>query len=368
MNHLVLGAYSGAVLGLCLFLRGLQLFARKRSRGHVQNISVSAATSGPATVSGAASGPRILTAPITGRQCFVYRTSIFQRESSSQEWKNVAEETGHLTFTLEDPTGKVSVEPCGAELDLRQCLSEEYAPASNPASDRAIPEHVISFLVRNGVAADRPTRLEECCLRPAAPVFITGTLVENSNATNIESAGPAAIEGANGVARRNQSEPATNRNLPALAPGPEVIRLASGIAPSTTLQMTQQAKIAAALSRAGLAKTDPWGGAEPSVPDLPSVMVPEKTHSDPGSAVSSTSAVDSPTSNSPQRESAQDPAPVPRFTMTKGAEGSAFVISNHEPVLPMALGWQSISLVITGTSLTALGIGAILLGHLRWVR
>ncbi len=79
VNHLALGAYGAAVLGLCLFLRGLQLFARNRSSGRAPNVSVSAAIPGPATVSGAASGSRTLTAPITGKPCFVYRTSIFQR-------------------------------------------------------------------------------------------------------------------------------------------------------------------------------------------------------------------------------------------------------------------------------------------------
>ncbi len=32
----------------------------------------------------------------------------------------------------------------------------------------------------------------------------------------------------------------------------------------------------------------------------------------------------------------------------------------------MALGWRSVALVMAGTSLTAFGIGLILLSHLHW--
>jgi hypothetical protein len=371
MNQLPLAAYGVAALGVCLFLRGLQLFSRKRSRGHVPNVSVSSATAGPATITGAAYGMRKLTTPITGKECFVYRASIWQKESGSQEWKNVAEETGHLTFLVEDPTGKLSVEPCGAELVLRSSFNEEYAspspsPSNEASTPAAIPKNVGSFLLRNGVAPDRPTRIEECCLPAGAPVFVTGTLIENVDPQKDEMGGSPVIEGADRAAPRSQAEPMANPSLPVLASGPEVIRLASGTTPSTTLQMTQQAKIAAALNRAGLAKPDLWTPAETHVPNVSSVVVTEKAQSDPSLTMRAL-ASPSPIDVLPERGSSRDSSP-PRFTMTKGAEGSIFIISNHEPVLPTVLGWQSVALVILGSTLATLGIGALLLGHLHRVQ
>ena len=291
-------------------------------------------------------------------------------ESAGDKWKNVAEETGHLTFLVEDPTGKLSVEPCGAELNLRQSFREDYAlPFSNPAANQdALPENVGNFLARNGVALNRPTRVEERCLLAGAPVFVTGTLTENLEPAKAHMSGMPALAGTNGIARLDQAGPAANPNLPALATAPEVIRLGSGASPSTTLQMTQQAKIAAALSRAGLApKTDVWATPEASLPSLSSVEVREKTQSDPSLMLRATaSAADSTVDPLSGSGPSPDSTP-PRFAVTKGTEGSLFVISNYRPEITMALGWQSISLVILGSSLSTVGTGMVLVGHLHWI-
>src|ERR1700691_744161 len=206
-NELTLAADCAAGVGMCFFFCGVQLFARKPSSARASKTTVSAATPGLAAISGKATGPRTLAAPISGKSCYVYRTSIWQLESDGKkEWKNVAEETGHVTFLIEDETGELSVEPSGAELDLRQNLSEEYGsplsssskapketrdqPSSSdqlsnsdqPSNGKAIPHAVSNFLGRNGITLDRPTRVEEYCLQPEQPIFVTGTVIRNSAA------------------------------------------------------------------------------------------------------------------------------------------------------------------------------------------
>jgi len=366
-NQLAIVASLVAFLGLLLFLRGLILFARKRVRKPVPSIAVSAAAPGLATVSGAATGARTLAAPITGEACFAYRTTIYQRDSKRSGWKNVAEESGHLTFQVEDLTGKLSVEPAGAELDLRQCFREEYAPFSKgDPSHHAIPAHIFTFLARNGVAPDRATCVEECCLRPTSPVFVTATIIENVLAPAPEPTAPPREESPRSRTTPEPTQSDSNPNLAALVAVPEVIRLSSGAAPSSTVHMTQQAKIAAALSRAGLANADLWSSAEPSPPPASE----EKAPLDRDAALQAlASSIDSIVVNGhPLHDSVPDSTPPSRFTMMKGPDDSTFVISNHDRTSQPALGWQSVLLVMLGTTLTTAGLAIFLLRQrLYWL-
>jgi len=364
VNQSVIAAASVVVLGLLLFLQGLFLFARKRLRTPVSSISVSAVAPGPATISGAATGSRTLAAPVTGEDCFAYRTTVWQKDPDSSEWKNVAEETGHLTFILEDPTGKLSVEPGGAELDLRKCFHEEYAPFSKEsAGQHAIPAHVFGFLARSGVVPDRATRVEECCLRPAAPVFVTGTITENA-VSPVAAASLSIKKTTNGNTPTELRHSDSNPNLPVLASGPEVIRLSSGAAPSSTVHMTQQAKIAAALSRAELANPDIWSSVEPSSP-----AIKEKAPVDRDAALQSlATSIDSIVVENHRLQdpaadltSAVDSTATSRFTMTKGPDGSTFIISNRSRTASPSLGWQSVLLVVIGSTIATLGLGIFLL-------
>ncbi len=359
-NQLLLGGSAAAGLGLCFFFWGLRFFLRNRSALSSPNTLVHTATPGLATFVGTAVGPRTLSAPITGNECYIYRTTIWQREPDHKtEWKNVAEETGHLTFFVEDPTGKMSVEPCGAELDLGQSFQEEYASLT---SETSLPERIANFMVRNGVTPGRPTRIEECCLLPKNPVFVTGTVTEVAGERCAEQAErnstPALMHSRNGASPGPASQ---------ISP-PEVVRLSSGPIPTCTTQMSQQAKIAAALSRAGMAQKDIWASAgadawppSENSPRVPSpIGVAEKMHADPGSPhisnVETASDSDPEAANPPS-----EPTTASRLMVVKGATDSRFLISNCTHDENRAVDWKSIMLVVAGSSLTVLGLWVLLL-------
>jgi hypothetical protein len=335
---------------MCFFLCGVQLFARKRPSGQASMLTVNAARPGLAAISGKSAGTRTLAAPISGRPCYVYRAAVWQLDSGREkEWKNVAGETGHVTFLIEDETGEILVEPSGAEFELCQSLREEYG---SPSSSSSVPEAVANFLARNGITLDRPTRVEEYCLQPETPVVVTGTVIENSalseNAVapvsaeslrNLEQVAGAARGAASGVDDLRQRQP-------------EVIRLASGPAPQSTTQMTQQAKIAAALARAGLASPDMWTASEGSLQAINALI---DSHSRPNQ---------SPSDSKPDA-SATPELSLTTMTMTKGPEDAAFIISNLQPARENSLGWQSVALVLAGSTLTTLSLYVLLLAHLH---
>jgi hypothetical protein len=364
-NHVALAAGCAAGIGMCLFFCGVQVFARTDSSGSAARVSVGAAMPGPAAISGKAVGPRTLAAPISGKPCYIYRASIWQLEpGGNREWKNVAEETGHLTFLIEDETGQLLVEPGGAELDLRQSLSEEYggrASSSSKAPDpspgkEAVPDTVANFLARNGITPDRPTRVEEYCLEPETRVVVTGTVIQNGEvqADSLASAS-AATSGDHPLdVAKALGDP--------LALQPQIIRLASGTAPQSTAHMSQQAKIAAALARAGLATPDMWATGEGGLQAINSLI---DSHS---------RIAQSPPDPNPDASATPALALTPTTTvtttmttmiMTKGPDDPTFIISNHAPAKPTALGWKSVALVLAGSTLTTLSLYVLLLAHLR---
>jgi hypothetical protein len=418
LYRLVIEGCSAAGLGLAFCFFGVRLFARRYFHGHRSRLRINAATAGPAAIFGRATGPRTLAAPITGSPCYVYRTSIRQREpGAGSEWKRAAEETGCLTFLLEDSTGQLLVEPLGAELDLRQNFSQEFGPESSsanqpsglsspdqpsrqPSTQNPIPERIASFLARNGISPDRPIRIEECCLEPATPVFIAGTLTGDAlNEDRSLQADPAArgddasvrpgLVNSSSAANASASSPHRNTD-PVLASSakPEVIRLNSSSAPSSTLQMTQQAKIAAALNRAGITRADLWDSADASNPGSPSDAVANSRAQLSTTASNSSTPTASPTNGNsrtghpasdstktgdsqPTQISAPPAGPTqttqPAFTITKGLGDTPFLISNQS--LPAtSLGWTSILLVILGTSLAAFGLRVLVLEYLNRTR
>lgn len=357
MNRLTLTACFAAVAGLYFFFHGFKLFARKRSLAHTPASTVLTASPGPAAISGMATGPYTLSAPLSGQRCYLYQTTVWQQSQSGrkQEWEKVAEETLHLPFFVEDSTGQLLVEPLGAEFDLHQNLREEYGLSSPSLREENIPPRVSVFLARHGIAFGRPIRIEERSLQPDTPVFIAGTLTENPG-IQVRPYSPGADDN-----RRDNLYRATTASSAEPASRPEIIRLSSGPVPSSTIDMTQQGKIAAALTRAGITKPEAWDAAGVHLPTFSAESVAVEERAQPY-------AEDAPESPAVPANNQTQPDPGSRFNLApplvlmKGAENPLFAISCHsQPELISSLGWKSVAMVVGGTGLTLLGFYVLLL-------
>ena len=359
-------AAFAAVAGMYFFFHGFQLLARRHQLEHIPESSVRGASEGPTSVSGVATGPYTLSAPITGEPCYLYQTTVWQQDGADRqkEWKKVAEETLHLPFYIEDATGQLLVEPFGAALDLHQNLSEEYEASLSPSSSENMPPRVSAFLAREGIFPDRPTRVEERSIQSNTPIFIAGTVTENPGipvrpVSTFDSQGGNSNQDGNGKPVDGGSQP-------------EIIRLSSGPTPSSTTQMTQQGKIAAALSRAGITKPEAWAAAGISFPaNLDQVAVEERTHASANtvpraSAITANQEANSQSNRLEKEGQKSDSARgfdlAPPLVLIKGADNSAFVISCHsQPEVVSSLGWKSIGLVVVGAFLSVLGLYVLLL-------
>jgi hypothetical protein len=247
---------------------------------------------------------------------------------------------------------------------LHQNLSEEYEASLSPSSSENMPPRVSAFLAREGIFSDRPTRVEERSIQRNTPVFIAGTVTENPGIP----VRPISTGDSHEV-KSNQSGDGKSVDG---RPQPEVIRLSSGPAPSSTIQMTQQGKIAAALSRAGITKPEAWAAAGVSFPaNMDPVAVEERTHASTNTVPQASAITASHEANSQSNRLGKDgqkPGSVdgfdlaPPLVLMKGPDNSAFVISCHsQPEVVSSLGWKSIGLVAVGAFLSVLGLYVLLL-------
>jgi hypothetical protein len=380
--HFTLTAYLAAAVGLSLFLLGVRLFARKRSLVPIPTSTVYAASPGRTAISGKATGPYTLSAPITGQNCYVSRTTVWQQNKSGgkAEWTKVAEETLHLPFFIKDSSGQLLVEPLGAGFDLQAILSEKYGLPSSSVKPENIPPNVNTYLVRHGIPVNLPTRIEERALQPDMRLFIAGTVVKNPG---IEVRPLLPVED---DTPRDNIPRGTAGNFATPAVRPEIVKLAGGPAPSSTMEMTQQGKIAAALNRAGITGPEGWtvtsvrsenvrsenarsegvpgdgvaveDRAQPVANSTPELRTPAR---DQTRAQTKDRPKEKDQSKDANPESASAFNLSPPLVLMKGANNAPFMIScQGQPGAAGSLGWASVVMVVGGTGLTLLGVCMLL--------
>lgn len=370
-------ALLGAFVGIYLFFRGFRVLQRRRLIRDTPTSKIRSASMGLVEVSGLASGPYTMKAPITNLPCYYYRSMVWQwkQAGKNKEWVKIIDESLHLPFYLDDNTGRVLVNPQGAELDIHRDFHEEYSPSLFSDKD-FIPVNVSSFLEGHGFGNDREKiKVEEYCIKPKNALFILGTLAENpglevsakpirtlhATATSVTfsisgfkedplqsvlDAAPAMMQTT--METRSFSTVITTKKYdPGAGTSEEIIRLSADTSkPLNADQMTQQQKIAAALTKAGISNPAAWAaaGIDPG-PVTATAVCPEN-----GSATN-----------------VQDFDLKPKVALMKGTHNPAFFISwrSQRDVLA-SLGWKS-ALYIWGGPILTLLCAYILVRHFSFL-
>jgi hypothetical protein len=170
----------GFCAGIGLFIYGFRLILHRRLILDTPFSKIRSAPMGMVEISGLAVGPYTMVAPITARSCYYYRTLVWEWRSSGKnsKWVKVAGECMHVPFFVDDNTGRVLVDPRGADLDLHRDFQQEFCNSFFTTKDPA-PPNVTAFLARHGVATSNKIKVEEYCIKPKNALFILGTLAEN---------------------------------------------------------------------------------------------------------------------------------------------------------------------------------------------
>jgi hypothetical protein len=170
----------GLGAGIFLFIQGFRLLQRRHLILDTPVSKIRSASMGMVELSGLAVGPYTMIAPITVRPCYYYRTLVWEWKQSgkNKQWVKVAAECMHVPFFLDDNTGKIMVDPRGADLDLHQDFQQEFCDSFFTTKEEA-PDNVRSFLSRHGISTTNKIKVEESCIKPKNALFLLGTLSEN---------------------------------------------------------------------------------------------------------------------------------------------------------------------------------------------
>jgi hypothetical protein len=363
---LIFWSVVGLCAGIYLFIQGFRLLQRRRLIVDTPISKIRSASLGMVELSGLAAGPYTMPAPITTRACYYYRTIAweYKQQGKNKQWVEVAAESMHVSFFLDDNTGKVLVVPRGADLDLHRDFQQEFCDGFFTTKEEA-PPNVRDFLLRHGVSTRNKIKVEEFCIKPKNALFVLGTLDENSGlaltdqpivdeqhntpslralfgglqSADFDHAALAFTMGATGGSDAKLEEYLAKRvgiaNQPApSAPRREVIRLSSNSAPTKASDMDQQQKVAAALVKAGISNPAAWAAAGIK----------------PAAAVASAAA-----GNSENFDS------HPPVVLMKGKNNPTFIISwRSQRELAKSLGWKC-ALMIWGGPVLALASLYVLL-------
>ena len=170
----------GFCVGIGLFFHGFRLLQRRRLILDTPFSKIRSASMGMVEISGQAVGPFTMVAPITERPCYYYRTLVweYKQRGKNKEWVKVAGECFHVPFFVDDNSGRMLVDPRGADLDLHRDFQQEFCDGFFTMKEPA-PSNVREFLARHGIVTNNKIKVEEFCIKPKNAWFILGTLAEN---------------------------------------------------------------------------------------------------------------------------------------------------------------------------------------------
>jgi hypothetical protein len=373
----------GVFVGLYIFYTGFLLLQRRHLILDTPVSKIRSASLGMVELNGLAIGPYTMVSPITERACYYYRTVAWEWKQcgKNKQWVKVAAECMHVPFFLDDNTGKIMVDPRGAELDLHRDFQQEFCDGFFTTKQEAPPK-VQTFLLRYGVSTRNKIKVEEYCIKPKNALFVLGTLDENPSLEitpqPIQEAEPTTSAGSStfsfslesspfsfkkkgasgfggssfaGLANKGRSE--DERLMEAVLskpvpdhssgdPSAQIVRLSPAATPAEAAEMTQQQKVASALVKAGITNPAAWAAARIATP------VVRKTDAN---GVARPDSTDAPLS--PKNDPLEGFEQRPRVVLMKGKNNSTFMISwRSQREVARSLGWKCTLMIWGGPALT----------------
>lgn len=240
-NPLAFLAWFGCLCGIYIFGQGLFMLRRARRERMSAVSTIRDAGPGLLHVGGLTEGDPTLLAAVSGKSCFYYRATVWRQEDSTQDdaWEKAAEETMSKPFVLNDTTGRILVDPGGAEVDMPRDTHEEYGKTLL-ATHTDIPARLEDFLTRNKVDTRTALRVEEYLIPLGAEVFVYGMKTKNSNIPAITGVPAPTMRAASSKSPAAEPKPVTQ----------QIIHLSSNSRTTPAAEMTMQSRLAAALTLA----------------------------------------------------------------------------------------------------------------------
>ncbi|HVP31445.1 MAG TPA: GIDE domain-containing protein [Myxococcota bacterium] len=165
---------AGAAIGLGLFLHGFTLWRRRRRIEDTPTSKVRSLSLGCVELSGRARARTLLRGPLSSVPCVFFRWRVEEerRSGKSRSWHTVASGSSEaVAFELEDDTGRVLVDPRGAQLEIEAQL-RETDPEVTPALREIVGGSGLSF---GGWLLGSPrVRVTEERIHEGDPLYVLG--------------------------------------------------------------------------------------------------------------------------------------------------------------------------------------------------
>jgi E3 Ubiquitin ligase len=129
-GKLVLYAAIGFGAGIFWFFKGFKIYREYRVLADTPEIPIRSMPMGLVEIHGKAqlATEKLVDSPVTRTPCLFYKVDIerYHRDSKGNgSWSHYKTSCSSLPFYLDDGTGRVLVNPCGAECDLIQTIRRE---------------------------------------------------------------------------------------------------------------------------------------------------------------------------------------------------------------------------------------------------
>jgi hypothetical protein len=374
---LMLYCMLGFFAGIGLFIYGFRLLLRRRLILDTPFSKIRSAAMGLVEVSGLAVGPYTMIAPVTGHPCYYYSTAVweYQQNGKNKNWVKVVGECMYLPFFVDDNTGRVLVDPRGADLDLHRDFQEEFCDSFFTVQG-PMPGNLRSFLSRHGIVTYNKIKVEEYCIKPKNSLFILGTLGENPD---IE-VGPEPIQHSDTISSITAGGFSLSSDLLSFSMGTgdrnsflgsiaqrfstqpdsapedtrhEVIRLSPESATAKTVDTTQQQKITAALLKAGIASPAAWAAAGVTASGVATARAPIVANTQTAPPDDHDNGSNGDTNSSSSTNGFERHPPV---VLMKGARKPFLISWRSQQQVARSLGWKCTLMIWGGPALALLSL------------
>jgi hypothetical protein len=167
--------------GAGMFVSGLVWLRRRMLIQNTPTSKIRSIAMGLVEITGkAAPWEKTLKAPLTGEDCVYFKYVIEEyRGGKNSRWVTVGHGAERTGFFIEDDTGRVLVEPRGAEIDVADDFEYESGAKTDP------PPKVLEFLEKNGIGhegffgGNKLMRFTEYHIAPGDVLYVMGTAGDN---------------------------------------------------------------------------------------------------------------------------------------------------------------------------------------------
>ena len=150
----------GFISGIASFFRGFRNYRKYLLLQDTPAIPIRSIAMGLVRIHGKAAGDHTVESPISHSACCVYQIHIekWKDEEDSGRWIHYGADANGVTFYLEDGSGRVLVDPRGAEFDIESTAVREASGtrSSVAPATQASDAELLAYVARVGPSAEIP--------------------------------------------------------------------------------------------------------------------------------------------------------------------------------------------------------------------